>query len=117
MEVHAWHSADCGNWPKRDVDKVHLGELFESGTPSWCRHSPGRGCSGSMGWGRRRRCCLALRGGQVTPGVLLQAHQYWHTASASVFGGSCGPGAGLVPEAGTEDPEHPAAPSGAGALR
>ena len=31
--------------------------------------------------------------------------------------GSRRPGAGLVPEAGTEDPEHPAAPVGAGAYR
>ena len=31
--------------------------------------------------------------------------------------GSRRPGAGLVPEAGTEDPEHPASPQGAGALR
>lgn len=31
--------------------------------------------------------------------------------------GSRHPGAGLVPEAGTEDPEHPASPQGAGATR
>ena len=38
-------------------------------------------------------------------------------ADAQERRGSRRPGAGMVPEAGTEDPEHPAAPHGAGALR
>jgi len=37
--------------------------------------------------------------------------------TASGARGSRRPGAGLVPEVGTEDPEHPAAPAGAGAAR